>query len=766
MYRLNRYQTKLLIFSTCVCTIPIIVLGILFYYEFSQSIQDKVNEGNRHILEQTRLRVEQVLQGVDLSLQRLVDDDNVVQSMSRDLSPANFQFTLALSSRLNQVQRFDFGLQDVDLIGLQNGWILSNYGLQRVSAITNKERIKQYVNLSGNSFWTTDKGSLARNTMSPGESTVSLVKKIPLISDNPDGLLIAEISTHELYRFISQNNSLGEIFIFDAADQLLVKQNKKTPYPASEIETFMHSIDLEKQSSGHATAELNHHKVGIEFQKSSYNQWLYLSLIPLEDIKKESWRTSWMILLVCLGLLVLANVTAFLFTRRLYSPIQRLYELCFNNIGRTHGHKVNEFDIINENIVRLQDVQIQMTQQIQGQVRQLQELFVLKLVQGEFHPSEIDGKLSVMVHNPPADLKWMGVIVLQIDTLEGTRFEEKDRELLLFAINNMVGDIIPGKQSLLPIIVKENQVNVVHTHHESLELFQTFIAAMAEKIKLEVQRYLSLPVSIGVSRAYPQLKDAVQAYAEAKEALKYRLLSFDKMILYYEDINLEDNKSISFPEETEKQLIQAIKYAEAETLDPLIEQLIQDITKQSGNYIDYQVSFIRFFADLAKLLQESDLSLHAIYGENKLPLQELFELHTVDEIRDWFRNKIIKPVIPLFEERKKTKFQSLSYEIVHMIQNEYDTDLTLEICASRLHYHPTYISRVLKNEVGLNFSECLARHRLDVAKKMLEETDLKISQIAEKLRYHNSQNFIRYFRKMVGMTPGAYREQHLKGLSG
>ena len=96
--------------------------------------------------------MEQVLQEVDLSLQRLVDNKIVVQSMSRDLTPAGFQFMAELSSSLNQVQRFDFGLQDVDLIGLRNGWILSNYGLQRVSAITNKDRINQYLNISGNSY--------------------------------------------------------------------------------------------------------------------------------------------------------------------------------------------------------------------------------------------------------------------------------------------------------------------------------------------------------------------------------------------------------------------------------------------------------------------------------------------------------------------------------------------------------------------------------------------------------------------------------------
>jgi AraC-type DNA-binding domain-containing proteins len=47
---------------------------------------------------------------------------------------------------------------------------------------------------------------------------------------------------------------------------------------------------------------------------------------------------------------------------------------------------------------------------------------------------------------------------------------------------------------------------------------------------------------------------------------------------------------------------------------------------------------------------------------------------------------------------------------------------------------------------------------MDMAKKWLKESDLKIVEIAERLQYNNSANFIRSFRKTIGMTPGQYRE--------
>jgi two-component system response regulator YesN len=86
----------------------------------------------------------------------------------------------------------------------------------------------------------------------------------------------------------------------------------------------------------------------------------------------------------------------------------------------------------------------------------------------------------------------------------------------------------------------------------------------------------------------------------------------------------------------------------------------------------------------------------------------------------------------------------------------------LEECASRLNYHPVYVSRILKKETGLSFSEYLSRFRMSMAKKWLTDTEMRVSEIANRLNYTNSSTFIRYFNKSEGITPGQYRKAHLK----
>jgi len=60
--------------------------------------------------------------------------------------------------------------------------------------------------------------------------------------------------------------------------------------------------------------------------------------------------------------------------------------------------------------------------------------------------------------------------------------------------------------------------------------------------------------------------------------------------------------------------------------------------------------------------------------------------------------------------------------------------------------------------MGVTFSEYVSQYRLKIAKQWLEETDMTIAEIAERLKYNNAQNFIRYFKNLEGITPGRYRK--------
>jgi len=67
---------------------------------------------------------------------------------------------------------------------------------------------------------------------------------------------------------------------------------------------------------------------------------------------------------------------------------------------------------------------------------------------------------------------------------------------------------------------------------------------------------------------------------------------------------------------------------------------------------------------------------------------------------------------------------------------------------------------VLKNTKDITFTDYIAKQKLELAKRMLVDTDLPVGEIANRLSYSNAQNFIRLFKKHMGITPGQFRKQN------
>ena len=89
-----------------------------------------------------------------------------------------------------------------------------------------------------------------------------------------------------------------------------------------------------------------------------------------------------------------------------------------------------------------------------------------------------------------------------------------------------------------------------------------------------------------------------------------------------------------------------------------------------------------------------------------------------------------------------------------------DCNLRLKTLTVKFDITPSYVSKMFKERVGENFSNYLTEKRIEKSKELLNNTDLSISEIAEKVGYIDNSIFIRNFKKFAKMTHGAYRSQN------
>jgi PAS domain S-box-containing protein len=72
------------------------------------------------------------------------------------------------------------------------------------------------------------------------------------------------------------------------------------------------------------------------------------------------------------------------------------------------------------------------------------------------------------------------------------------------------------------------------------------------------------------------------------------------------------------------------------------------------------------------------------------------------------------------------------------------------------------LERATRRIVGLSVRQLLVRFRVEHAIGLLATTDLALSDIAERCGYYDQSAFTRQFRRVVGVSPGAYRSQVLR----
>lgn len=98
-------------------------------------------------------------------------------------------------------------------------------------------------------------------------------------------------------------------------------------------------------------------------------------------------------------------------------------------------------------------------------------------------------------------------------------------------------------------------------------------------------------------------------------------------------------------------------------------------------------------------------------------------------------------------------------KIIRYIEDHYTEDLYLDIIALHFGTSSKYLSRKLKEHLGMNFHSFLTRIRVNHAKILITSTDMKIEEIGQSVGYMSNTTFVRAFKSETGISPAAYKKQ-------
>lgn len=273
-------------------------------------------------------------------------------------------------------------------------------------------------------------------------------------------------------------------------------------------------------------------------------------------------------------------------------------------------------------------------------------------------------------------------------------------------------------------------------------------------------------VTIGISSNFSDLTSSSEHYGEAKNACKFRVFLGGGRNIFYNTPFAQVHKSA--PDQIEERLqhvFSAMHSGDKAKLLNNLEELYNNDFKgfMQYNYLKYVNG--RLVSEILKYMASTPHTNEDVFGRPFIPLNYLDEMETTTQMLQFWQelaDKIYDEAI--LEEPEHFKFGVKVNQAISLLKERYNDGIGLQEIAEALGVHKVYLSRIFKSETGMTVSHYIQSLKIEDAKRMLKDTDMKVYDIAEAIGYSHSQQFSVAFKKVTGDTPHTYRKVHRKSI--
>ncbi|SFA72975.1 two-component system, response regulator YesN [Cohnella sp. OV330] len=111
-----------------------------------------------------------------------------------------------------------------------------------------------------------------------------------------------------------------------------------------------------------------------------------------------------------------------------------------------------------------------------------------------------------------------------------------------------------------------------------------------------------------------------------------------------------------------------------------------------------------------------------------------------------------------FETHQEQVKPDAIQQIKQYVYEHSHEDISLEAIGKRVGLSPFYISKLFKEQLGVNYIDFLTECRIDKAKKLMGDPERSLKEITFEVGYHDPNYFSKVFKKMCDVSPTEYRK--------
>lgn len=160
-----------------------------------------------------------------------------------------------------------------------------------------------------------------------------------------------------------------------------------------------------------------------------------------------------------------------------------------------------------------------------------------------------------------------------------------------------------------------------------------------------------------------------------------------------------------------------------------------------------------------KLYESNYMEMPISKDENKNPYlwEQIFKIETLGDLYQYFMEKL-----KLFLSNKEisNQYSQSVRKAIEIINAQYmRLDLSTKDLAQEVFLTTSYLSNLFKQETGETVGRYIQKVRVENSKKLLQQKQLSLAEIAEKVGYRDANYYAKVFKKIYGYSPSDFRER-------
>ena len=284
------------------------------------------------------------------------------------------------------------------------------------------------------------------------------------------------------------------------------------------------------------------------------------------------------------------------------------------------------------------------------------------------------------------------------------------------------------------------------------------VYTIIKELHNQINTKLKIQVTVGISLLNKGYEGISRAYRQAEKAISTFIIFGRNRVISYQEYKDVLQQNLKRKEIDWNDFIFSVNNCLVEQVNAYVDVYLEQMKASSKTPPEYLwLISMNMISVASSTLNRYGKSIYDLFLDDEV-YDSIRKISTIDDA-SIFLKKYLNTIVSFHQNKKGTKINKLVKNALSYVdENIFNPELSLKLVASKIFTNESYLSRVFKKEIGINLMEYILKKRIEESIRLLNTTDLKAYEIADKIGFSDPHYFSLCFKKQTGKTIIEYKK--------